>query len=153
MECGGCIGHHVRVETEISSHAGGRRDAVIRCKTGHHDGSDPSASQSLLQVSSDECAVNALFDHWFPSSWRHDILDRVPSRSRAERGVPQTGAVLNVEHGSIGASPSIQQFCDVCFRLGVVSSTPTRIIEAFLYINNDEGSIRTQPTIRIRDQY
>jgi hypothetical protein len=61
--------------------------------------------------------------------------------------------VLNVEYGSIGASPSIQQLCDICFRVGVVSSTPTRIIEAFLYINDDEGSIRTQWTGGIRDHY
>ena len=85
VECGGGIGHYVRVETKISSHTGSRRDTVIGCETGHHNGSDTASSQSLFQVSSNECAVNAFADHWFACSWRHNLLDRMSSRTRAER--------------------------------------------------------------------
>ena len=142
VEGGGGIGNDPGVESEISRHAGRRRDAVVGGQPGDDQGLVGGSSQLRLERGPDEAAIHALLDHPLVWSWRRLDLERVPGLVGAQGRGGVGRHVFHVDDRTFARAPGVEQLCDPRFHRRVVPPPPLRRVESLLDVDDEQQGLK-----------
>jgi DNA-binding transcriptional LysR family regulator len=133
-----CVCYYIRIESQISGHAGSGGDAVVGCQADDDQALDSLIPQICLEGRADEGAVDPFVVDRFAVVGRGLGLRLAAAGPRPKEayGVGRVMVHVNNRDGSL--APGLQQKCDTCFGARVVTCSPSHAVEAILHVDHDQ---------------
>jgi hypothetical protein len=132
------IGGQIRFETEISRHADGSFDRIIRDDAADDESVVTGGAQSAFESSANEGAVGLLGDYGFPGLWGGKRLKFVAELMGTVGRLGFIGIMTNVVDWTPVFAPYFEQMANVCLSFETVAVAvlpPLGVVDGFLQID------------------
>lgn len=132
------------LETEVSGHARGGFDGIVRDDAGDDQDVVSGSTEGFFEAGADKRAVGLLGNYQLARQrlgLRFEVVSRL---ARPVGGSGVAGVVADVVDREFGLPPGLEQLSDVALRVAIVApamTSPADVVYRFLHVDQEQGRL------------